>query len=55
MLSKALADYFEEFRAKREHLAANLDEVHALLEDGDRRAREAAAETMGLAKGAMGF
>jgi tryptophanyl-tRNA synthetase len=55
MLSKALAEYFEEFRAKRSRLASNLDEVYALLEDGDRRATEAAAETMAKARGAMGF
>jgi tryptophanyl-tRNA synthetase len=55
MLSKALAEYFEEFRRRRENLASNLDEVHALLEDGDRRAREAAGRTMSLVRDAMGF
>ena len=55
MLSKALEDYFGEFRARRERLASNLDEVYALLEDGDRRARESAAETMTRAREAMGF
>jgi tryptophanyl-tRNA synthetase len=55
MLSEALSEYLEEFREKRDALVADPDRVRDIVEDGDRRAREAAVETMTLVREAMKF
>jgi len=57
-IKKALADKAEEFiaeaRERREKLAAQPDEVHEVLADGARRAREKASEVLGRAQQACG-
>ncbi len=55
MLAEAISEYFKEFRRKREALAADLDAVRAIIDDGNKRARAAAQETMALVRDAMGF
>ncbi len=55
MLSKAISEHFAEFREKREELVSDKRVVHGIIDDGNRRAREAAAATMELVRDAMGF
>lgn len=56
---KALADHFEAhfapLRAKREALASTPDDVEDVLQDGARRARAAARETLDAARAATGL
>jgi len=52
-LMQAIVDYFADFRAKRSELLADKAQLDAILEDGAKRARERAAETMILVRKAM--
>ena len=58
-LKKALFEhywtFFAPYRAKRAELAANLDQVHAVLKDGAERARATASQVIARAKTASGL
>lgn len=58
-LKKALFEhywnFFAPYRAKRAELAANLDQVHAILKDGADRARATASQVLGRARKASGL
>jgi tryptophanyl-tRNA synthetase len=58
-LKKALFEhywnYFSPARARRAELAANLDQVHALLREGAARARAVASAVLGRARRASGL
>ena len=45
-MADALKKGLEPIREKRKELEANIDQVKAMLEDGNNRARAVAAETM---------
>lgn len=55
MLSKAISEHFAEFREKRTGLVSDQSVVRGIIDDGNRRARQAAAATMELVRDAMGF
>jgi len=44
--AKKIADYFEPMREKRAHYEQKMDNVHDILNDGIKRARKVAEETM---------
>ena len=44
--AKKIADYFEPMREKRVHYEQKMDDVHDILNDGIKRARKVAEETM---------
>jgi tryptophanyl-tRNA synthetase len=48
-----LAAFLAPIREKRAHFESHTDEVRAIIEDGDRRARETAQKTMTDVRGAM--
>ena len=54
-LFEAIRDYFAPFRARRDELSANPDEVDAILHDGAERARAAASDTYARVKRAVGL
>ncbi len=55
MLSNAISEHFAEFREKRTELVSDQSVVRGIIDDGNRRAREAAAATMEFVRDAMGF
>ncbi len=52
-VAKIIADFFESFREKRVYYESNRDEVKAIIDDGDRRARKVAQATMADVREAM--
>lgn len=54
-LAQKLSDYLAPFREKRAYYEANIQEIYDIINDGDRRAREAAQETMEMVRNAMNF
>lgn len=50
-----MQDYFAPFKAKRAELVNNLDYVKQVLDDGAKRAREVAGDTLSKARKAMGL
>ena len=54
-LLAAFEDHFGPLRERRDHLSQNLDEVEDVLQEGARRARALAAETLDRARQATGL
>jgi len=54
-LAQKLAKYLEHFRDKRAYYEAHLDEVKDILNDGNKRARAEAQQTMQLVRQKMNF
>jgi len=52
-LLRAIVDYFQDFRIRREELLSDKSQLEGYLESGADRARERAAETMKLVREAM--
>jgi tryptophanyl-tRNA synthetase len=55
MLTEALSEYLAGFRERRAALVADPDRVRDIIEDGDKRAREAAEATMALVRDGIGL
>ncbi|HKV08846.1 MAG TPA: tryptophan--tRNA ligase, partial [Thermoanaerobaculia bacterium] len=53
LLAQIIADYLEPMRRKRAELERDRDMVYDILVEGSRKARERAAETLELVRGAM--
>ncbi|MGL6073317.1 MAG: tryptophan--tRNA ligase [Fimbriiglobus sp.] len=54
-LLQKIDSYFAPARARRKELAANPEQVHAILADGARRAREEAFKTLSIVREAVGM
>jgi tryptophanyl-tRNA synthetase len=54
-LAELLIEYFEPYRQKRAELENNLDAVKQVLEDGAKRAKTIACETLAKARKAVGL
>ena len=52
-IATTIADHLAPIREKRTHLEAHPEEIRAVLDDGETRARTRARETMGAVRGAM--
>lgn len=52
-MAKVISDNFAVFREKRAYYLAHLDEVHTIIEEGDRKAREVARSTLADVREAM--
>jgi tryptophanyl-tRNA synthetase len=55
MLTEALSEYLAGFRERRAALVADPERVRDIIEDGDKRAREAAEATMALVRDGIGL
>lgn len=53
MMAKTLSEWLEPIREKRTYYRTHMDEVEAIIEDGDRRARAVAQATMEQVREAM--
>ena len=52
-IAATIADHLAPIRERRAHLEAHPEEIRAVLDDGEARARTRARETMGAVRGAM--
>jgi tryptophanyl-tRNA synthetase len=55
LLAQIIIDYLEPMQRRRQELVRDRDTLMDILADGSRRARERAAETLDLVRGAMGL
>ena len=55
IVTEAVNSYFEPIRARREELLADMDYIHDVLNDGNRRANEIANATLAEVREAMGM
>ena len=54
-LAKIIVEYLTDIRKKRESLLKNKDKLYAILEQGAKKAKKAASETMGEVRKAVGL